>query len=84
MVSIFRVEEQAKQKTIVKALPATCFHTLSCFAYSSILKIEKTCFSETFVDFQRTTWRYFPEDRTLLNTLFILLRSKLVAHKIKD
>jgi hypothetical protein len=38
---------------------------VSCFAYSSILKMETTCFSETQVDFQRTTRRYIPEYITL-------------------
>jgi hypothetical protein len=33
----------------------------------STLKIEVTCFSETSVNFQRTTRRYIPEDSTLHN-----------------
>jgi hypothetical protein len=37
----------------------------SCSAYSSTLKMEAICSSETLVDFQRTTWRYIPEDSTL-------------------
>jgi hypothetical protein len=37
----------------------------ACLADSSTLKIEATCFSETSVDFQRTTRHYIPEDRTL-------------------
>jgi hypothetical protein len=40
---------------------------VSCSAYSSTLKMEATCFSETSVDFQRTTRRYITEDRTLCN-----------------
>jgi hypothetical protein len=36
-------------------------------AYSSTLKMEATCSCETSVDFQRTTLRYIPEDRTLYN-----------------
>jgi hypothetical protein len=31
------------------------------------LKVETACSSETSVDFQRTTWRYIPEDRTIHN-----------------
>jgi hypothetical protein len=31
--------------------------------YSSTLKMEATCSSETSVDLQRTTWRYVSEDR---------------------
>jgi hypothetical protein len=34
---------------------------------SSTLKIEVICFSETSVNFQRTTRRYIPEDGTLHN-----------------
>jgi hypothetical protein len=41
------------------------FTLVSCWAYSSAIKIEVTCSSETSADFQRTTWRYIPEDRTL-------------------
>jgi hypothetical protein len=36
-------------------------------AYSSTLNMEATCSSKTSADFQRTTRRYFPEDRTLHN-----------------
>jgi hypothetical protein len=42
------------------------FTLASCLAYSSTLKMEATCLSETSVDFQRTTRRYIPEDRILL------------------
>jgi hypothetical protein len=31
------------------------------------LNVESTCSSEVSVDFQRTTRRYIPEDRTLYN-----------------
>jgi hypothetical protein len=40
---------------------------VSCSAYSSTLKKETICSSETSVDFQRTTRRYIPEDSTLHN-----------------
>jgi hypothetical protein len=39
-----------------------CFTLDSSLAYSSDLKMEATCSSETSVDFQRTTRRYIPED----------------------
>jgi hypothetical protein len=39
----------------------------SCLAYSSTLKMEATCSSETSVDFKLTTWRCKPEDITLHN-----------------
>jgi hypothetical protein len=35
--------------------------------YSSTLKMEETCSSETSVDFQQTTQRYILEDKTLHN-----------------
>jgi hypothetical protein len=38
-----------------------------CLADSSTLKMEVTYSSETSVDFQRTTRRYIPEERTLHN-----------------
>jgi hypothetical protein len=41
------------------------FRPVSCFAYSSTLKIEATYSSDTLVDFQRTARDYIPEDRTL-------------------
>jgi hypothetical protein len=44
----------------------TEFRLVSCLAYSSSLKLEATCSSETSVDIQRTIRRYFPEDITLL------------------
>jgi hypothetical protein len=34
-------------------------------AYSSTLKMEAICSSETFAEFQWSTRRYFPEDSTL-------------------
>jgi hypothetical protein len=40
-------------------------HLICCSAYSSIVKMEAVCSSETPVDFQRTTRRYIPEDSTL-------------------
>jgi hypothetical protein len=55
--SIFRVEEEAKQETSVKAGGKQSDPA----AYSSVLKIE-TFSSETSVDFQRTTRLYIPED----------------------
>jgi hypothetical protein len=36
-----------------------------CLDYSSTLKMEATCFSETLVDFQRARRRHIPECRTL-------------------
>jgi hypothetical protein len=43
------------------------FMLISCSAFSSTLKVEAICYSETLVEFQRTTWRYMPEDNILIN-----------------
>jgi hypothetical protein len=45
------------------------FRLVSCVAYSSTLKMEATCSSETSVDFQQTTQCYIPEDRALHDLL---------------
>jgi hypothetical protein len=45
----------------------TCFTLVSCLAYSSALKKKATRSSEISDDFQQTTRRYIPEDRTLHN-----------------
>jgi hypothetical protein len=54
----------SKKQVASRAVSAICFMLVSFLAYSSTLKIEATCFSETSVDFQRTT-RHIPDDRTL-------------------
>jgi hypothetical protein len=41
--------------------------------YSSTLKMVAICSSETSLDFQETTWRYNPEDRTLLYVFLLFL-----------
>jgi hypothetical protein len=41
------------------------FMLVSCLAYSSTLNMEAICSSENSVNFQRTTWHYISEDRTL-------------------
>jgi hypothetical protein len=43
----------------------TCFILVSGLTNSSTLKMEATCSSETSIDFQCTTRRYIPEDRTI-------------------
>jgi hypothetical protein len=38
---------------------------ISCLVYPSTMKMEAACFSEMSADFQRTTRRYIPADKTL-------------------
>jgi hypothetical protein len=44
---------------------------MEALAYSSALKLEATCSSETSVDIQRTICRYILEERTLLKKEFV-------------
>jgi hypothetical protein len=48
------------------ALLATSSTLVSFLAFSSNMKMV-ICSTETLVDFQQTTWRYIPEDKTLHN-----------------
>jgi hypothetical protein len=50
----FKVKEYTKQENSVKVGDK-----------QSILKLEVTCSYETSVNFERGTWRYIPEYRTL-------------------
>jgi hypothetical protein len=58
---------------------STCFMLVSRLSYSSILKMVATCSSETSVDFQRTTQRYIPEDRTVHNHCCEKLKSYILT-----
>jgi hypothetical protein len=64
IASIFRVEKMSarNQRASRWKMLATCFHTGSCSVYSSTLKMEAICSSETSADIQWTTRRYIPED----------------------
>jgi hypothetical protein len=59
---------------------------VSRLAYSSTLKMEATCSSETSINFQWTTWRYIPEPQTLHFSLHIkyLPYGKLFQIKVVD
>lgn len=46
---------------------APAFTLVSCFAYSSILKMEAISYSEAPVEFRRTALCYIPEDRAILS-----------------
>jgi hypothetical protein len=65
---ICRVHLQRRRISQTKNLLLdTCLMLVSCIAYSSTLKMEAMCSSETSGYFQRTTHRYIPENRTLHN-----------------
>jgi hypothetical protein len=64
-----------------KSLLATCFMLVPCFAYSSTLKMNVTCSSETLVDFQQTTRQYIPEVRTLIHRHLGMSRKDFIACK---
>jgi hypothetical protein len=57
---------------------------VSFLAYSSTLKTEATCSSETSVDFHRTTQRYIPEHVTLHNHRCEYLKSYLLIFAFSD
>jgi hypothetical protein len=61
-----RIRRKRNQRENLFCLPPE-FRLVSCSDYSSTLKMEAVCSSETSVDFQRTTRRYIPQDRTLHN-----------------
>jgi hypothetical protein len=60
------------KKFLSRALLANFFMLVSSFPYSSTLKIEVTCSSETLADFRQTTRRYVPED-IALHILFLFV-----------
>jgi hypothetical protein len=61
----------------------TCFTLVSCLVYSSSVKMEAKCSSETSVDFQGTTRRYIPEDDTLHNHRCENLRSYIFISSVR-
>jgi hypothetical protein len=69
----------SRGKSHPEALLASCFMLVSCFAYSSTWKMEKTCSSETSVDLQQIMWCYIPEDRTLHNNCYEIFKSYLLV-----
>jgi hypothetical protein len=58
----YLAESNAAQS--VESQPMFACNLFLALAYSSTLKMEATFSSETSVDFQPTTRRYIPEDRT--------------------
>jgi hypothetical protein len=60
----YRLHLQGRKISSACHLLSRCFF---CSTYSSTLKMEAICSSETSVDSQRTKRRYIPEDSTLHN-----------------
>jgi hypothetical protein len=62
VTSTFRVEEEAKHETCMKAggkqKKAGVLWLVSCLAYFSTLKIEVSCSSKIMVASQQTIWHY--------------------------
>jgi hypothetical protein len=56
-----------KESRLLQAVLATYFSLIYCLAFSFTLKTEAICSSETYVNFQRTTRNYIPEDNALHN-----------------
>jgi hypothetical protein len=56
--------------SVVEICLPTLFTLVSCVTYSSTLKAEAICSSETSINFQRSTRLYIPEDRTLQRSSF--------------
>jgi hypothetical protein len=57
---------QARNKDKAAILTA-CFMLVPCLAYSSTVKMEATCSSETSINFHRNTLHYIPDVRILHN-----------------
>jgi hypothetical protein len=52
---------------------------VTCLAYPSTLKMEAICFSETSVDFHRSTPKYIPEHRTVHGYRYENLKSSILG-----
>jgi hypothetical protein len=61
------LKKERKKPVWSKTLLTSHFMMVSLLACSSTWKLEATCLYETSVDFQWTTRRYIPKDRTLHN-----------------
>jgi hypothetical protein len=65
-----------------RARPSIRFMQVSCFAYSSTVKMEVSSSSETFFYFQRTTWSYISGDKTHCNYHCEILKSRSTFKEI--
>jgi hypothetical protein len=73
-----RIISQERNQHKIRLYLPPALTLVSCFVYSSTLKMEETSSSEMLVDFQRTTRRYIPQGKTLQTNNFDL--STLQAH----
>jgi hypothetical protein len=64
------------------SLLAVFFMSVSCLYHSLTLKIEAIYFSETPLDFQLTTKRYIPEDKTFQHFFYFSYQIKIIQYKI--
>jgi hypothetical protein len=71
-------QERSQCKNLVTST-STCFMLVSSLAYSSTLKLQVTCSSETSVDFQRATCRYIQEDIADLCFMFSSIVSRFLT-----
>jgi hypothetical protein len=79
IAQVFRIEEAEQGSSSVKTRDkqSHVFTLVSFSAYSSTLKIEAICFSETSTNFQPNTWRYIQEDGALRQAVGIAAGYKL-------
>jgi hypothetical protein len=57
--------QRATQASAQEEAGFVCYLPHTCLAYSSTVKTEAVCFSETLVNFCQITWHYIVEDSTL-------------------
>jgi hypothetical protein len=60
---------------------ATLFTLIFLLSYLSALKVEKTCLSETSINFEWTTSRYIPEDNNFRMVNVLHMRITLTNRK---
>jgi hypothetical protein len=64
LLAVSNIATELRGNLALRALLVTCLKLVSCLVHSFTLKTEAACSSETCVEFQQTTRRYIPEDRT--------------------
>jgi hypothetical protein len=79
LVSFPPFPKSLNMKDSILCLPYA-FMLVSCSAYSTTMKMEAACSTETSLNFQQTTRRYIPEDRILHNHRCEHLKSYQTGH----